>query len=222
MKRSIIVVCLMAIGLFPLFAQKAKTAEEKQYLEVLKNRSEKILDQYVELDEGETRDKVIDLMVKQYWDLNKVHDGNSSKIKELKNKGLSGDKLDKKRSKLEKNADKKLLNLQKKYLRNLSKLIDSQQIDGIKDGMTLGAMNHNYRGFTEMIPSLTAEEKEYIKNQLLEARDIAMNKGSSEAKQAIFRQYKGKINNYLSGERGYDLEKEGKQWQERIKNMKKE
>ena len=219
MKR-IIIICLMAIGLLPLIAQKAVTAEDKQYLEVLRNRSENILNKYVDLQPGETRDKVIDLMVKQYWDLNKVHDSKDAKIKELRGKDLSSEKLDKQKNKLEKKADKKLNKLQKKYLKNLSKLISDKQIDGIKEGMTLGAMTHNYRGFIEMIPSLTEEEKEYIKNQLLEARDSAMNEGSSEAKHTIFRQYKGRINNYLSGERGYDLEKEGQLWQERIKKMK--
>ncbi len=48
-EKNVIVVCFMALGVFSLMAQKARTAEEKQYLDVLKNRSEKILDQYVEL-----------------------------------------------------------------------------------------------------------------------------------------------------------------------------
>lgn len=219
MKKNIVIISLMTLGLFSLMAQKASTNEERQYLEVLKKRSEKILDQYVELPEGKTKVKVLDLMVKQYWDLNKVHEKRDNKIKELKESGVADDFLKEKRQKIEKKADRKLLKLQKKYLRNLSKLLDKQQIDGIKEGMTLGAMTHNYKGFTEMIPTLTSEEKEHIRTQLLEARDKAMNMGSSEDKQAVFRNYKGKINNYLSG-RGYDLEKEGKQWQERIKASK--
>ncbi len=160
-------------------------------------------------------------MVKQYWNLNKVHDNRDNKIKELTESGMPADILKEKKNKLAKKADRKLLKLQKKYLRNLSKLLDKQQIYGIKEEMTLGAMTHNYRGFTEMIPTLTPEVKEHIKSQLLEARDKAMNMGSSEDKQAVFRDYKGKINNYLSEERGYDLKKEGEQWQERIKKAKK-
>lgn len=210
------------LTLLPLMAQKAETAEEKQYLEVLKNRSDKILDQHVKLAEGETRAKVRHLMVKQYWDLNNVHDTKEAKIKELKEKGVSGDKFENKKERINKKTQKRLRKLQKRYLENLSKYINESQIDGIKEGMTLGAMTHNYRGFTEMIPSLTLEEKKHIKNQLLEARDKAMNEGSSKAKQAIFRQYKGRINNYLSGERGYDLEKEGELWQERIKTTSKQ
>ncbi|HBG59106.1 DUF3826 domain-containing protein [Proteiniphilum sp. UBA1028] len=221
MKRSIIVFCFMAYGLFPIIAQKAETAEARQYLEVLKKRSEKILDQYVEIPVGEQREKVRDLMVRQYWDLNKVHDTKNTKIEGLKKSGLPAGKFEKKKNGVEKKAEKKLLKLQKRYIKNLSKYLNEEQIDGIKEGMTLGAMAHNYRGFTEMIPTLTSEEKEYIRQQLLDARNKAMNMGSSEEKQAIFRQYKGKINNYLSEEKGYDLKKEGELWQERIKKAKK-
>jgi len=220
MKRCILFICIATFGLFSINAQTAENEEEQKYIEVLKNRSEKILDQYVELPEGDKREKVRDLMVRQYWDLNKVHDTKDAKIEKLKKSDLSAGRIEKKKKKIEKNAEKKLLKLQKTYLRNLSKEIDDRQIDGIKEGMTLGAMNHNYRGFTEMIPYLTQEEKEHIRTLLLEARDKAMNMGSSEEKQAIFRQYKGKINNYLSAERGYDLSKEGEQWQERMKKRK--
>jgi hypothetical protein len=41
---------------------------------------------------------------------------------------------------------------------------------------------------------------------LVEAREIAMDCGSSEEKHYWFGKYKGKINNYLSAE-GYDLKK---------------
>ncbi len=68
-----------------------------------------------------------------------------------------------------------------------------------------------------MIPSLSDEEKSYIYNELLKARDEAMTMGSSEDKLNVFRKYKGRINNWLSAERGYDLKKEGEAWRERIK-----
>lgn len=215
MKRIIYLMVFIVVGTLVIYAQKPTSEAEREYLNVLKQRSEKILDQYVNLPPGETREKVRDLMVKQYWDLNKVHDEKDVHIQELKRSGKKD--LEKAIHKKEAKAEKKLLKLQKKYLRNLSKHLNVQQIDGVKEGMTLGAMNHNYRGFTEMIPSLKPEEKEHIRTQLLEARDKAMNLGSSEAKQAVFRQYKGKINNWLS-ERGYDLEKEGIEWRKRIQS----
>ena len=47
-----------------------------------------------------------------------------------------------------------------------------------------------------------------------------MDEGSSEKKHGVFGKYKGKINNYLSAA-GYDMKKESKAWQERIKAQKK-
>jgi hypothetical protein len=220
MTRYIFLIAFLLTGLISVNAQKAKTPEDIKYLEVLNNRSDKILDQYVRLPEGEIKEKVRDLMVKQYWDLNKIHDRKDRKIEELKQSGLPDEKFGKEKSKLENKAEKKLQKLQKKYLRNLSKYLNKQQIDGVKDGMTLGAFDHNYRGFTELIPSLKQDEKEYIYNQLVEARDKAMNMGSSEDKQAVFRQYKGKINNYLS-QQGYDLDQERIEWNKRIEEAKR-
>lgn len=220
MTRYIFLIVFLLTGLISVNAQKAKTPEDIKYLEVLSSRSDKILDQYVQLPEGGIKEKVHDLMVKQYWDLNKIHDRKDRKIEELKQSGLPDEKFGKEKSKLENKAEKKLQKLQKKYLRNLSKYLNKQQIDGVKDGMTLGAFDHNYRGFTELIPSLKQDEKEYIYNQLVEARDKAMNMGSSEDKQAVFRQYKGKINNYLS-QQGYDLDQERIEWNKRIEEAKR-
>jgi len=217
MKRLMVWIGLLTLGFFTINAQNTLTEEEQKYIEVLKSRSEKILDQYVKLPEGDKRVIVTDLMVKQYWNINKVIDTKDALLKNLTESGLSDRKINKKRAKAEIKTEKKLKKLQKRFLKDLSDHLNDEQIDGIKDGMTLGALNHNYRGFTEMIPSLTREEKDYIYNQLLEARDKAMNMGSAEDKQAVFRQYKGRINNYLSNERGYDLKKEGERWQQRIK-----
>ena len=152
MTRYIFLIGFILFGLISVNAQKAKTPEDIKYLEVLSNRSDKILDQYVRLPEGEIKEKVRDLMVKQYWDLNKIHDRKDRKIEELKQSGLPDEKFGKEKSKLENKAEKKLQKLQKKYLRNLSKYLNKQQIDGVKDGMTLGAFDHNYRGFTDIPP----------------------------------------------------------------------
>lgn len=217
MKKLIIIAGWLVMGFITLTAQEATTEQEQAYLEVLKKRSEKILDTYVQLPHGAPREKVQSLMVKQYWNLNKVHDITDARVKQLKDSELEENKATKKIEREKRKATRKLKKLQRKFLADLSKELNSDQIDDIKDGMTLGALSHNYRGFTEMIPTLTEEEKTYIHNELLKARDEAMNMGSSEDKQNIFRKYKGKINNWLSAERGYDLKKEGDAWRERIK-----
>ena len=216
--RSQVAVVLFAL-LFSsasVWGQKAKTEEERKYLEVLHNRSEKILDDYVDLPQGEIREEVRGLMVRQYWNLNKMHDETEAVLKEAKER-MDKSAYETFKERKENKADKVLGKLQKRYLRQLGKHLSQQQIDGIKDGMTLGALAHNYNGYLAMIPSLTEEEKAYIYAQFVEARDEAMVLGSSKDKLAVFRQYKGRINNWLSAERGYDLEKEGAAWQERLK-----
>jgi hypothetical protein len=70
-----------------------------------------------------------------------------------------------------------------------------------------------------MLPRLTDEQKRYIFIALYQARELAMDEGSSDAKHAVFGKYKGRINNYLSAQ-GYDLAKESKAWEERLKKEK--
>ncbi|MGH8018178.1 MAG: DUF3826 domain-containing protein, partial [Opitutaceae bacterium] len=65
-------------------------------------------------------------------------------------------------------------------------------------------------------PGLTGEQKRQILAWLAEAREHAMDAGSSEAKHAWFGKYKGKINNYLAAA-GYDAKKAEKTWLERRK-----
>ena len=67
-----------------------------------------------------------------------------------------------------------------------------------------------------MIPKLTEEEKEQIMIWLVEAREYAIDGGSSKEKHGWFKKYKGRINNYLSA-RGYDLKKEEDAWRVRLR-----
>jgi len=61
-----------------------------------------------------------------------------------------------------------------------------------------------YRRYQQVLPELTDEQKREILANLIEARELAMDGGSSDEKHAIFGKYKGRINNYLSAQ-GYDL-----------------
>lgn len=86
--------------------------------------------------------------------------------------------------------------------------------------MTYGVFPLTYKAHLEMIPTLKEEEKKYIWDALYEAREKAMDGGTSNEKHAIFGKYKGRINNYLSA-RGYDLVKEREGWYQRIEAEKK-
>ena len=75
--------------------------------------------------------------------------------------------------------------------------------------MTYRVMPVTYTAYQDMILTLTTEQKEKIYNWLKEARELAMDEGSSEDKHKVFGKFKGRINNYLSAE-GYDMKKEEK------------
>ena len=85
--------------------------------------------------------------------------------------------------------------------------------------MTYGVVPITYKGYQAMIPNLTDAQKKQIWVWLVEAREHAMDAESSEKKHGWFGKYKGRINNYLSAQ-GYDLRKEGDDWQKRIKAEK--
>jgi Spy/CpxP family protein refolding chaperone len=109
--------------------------------------------------------------------------------------------------------------LHKEYLNKLAKHLTPQQIEGVKDGMTYGVLPLTYKAYQEQILTLTEDQKKQILVWLTEAREKAMDAESSDKKHAMFGKYKGKINNYLSAA-GYDLKKEGIEWQKRINAAK--
>ena len=89
----------------------------------------------------------------------------------------------------------------------------------MKDGMTYGVLPITVKAYDDMLPNLTAEQKTQILTWLTEAREKAMDAGSSEQKHAWFGKYKGKINNYLSAA-GINMNQAGKDWQARIAERK--
>jgi hypothetical protein len=86
----------------------------------------------------------------------------------------------------------------------------------VKDGMTYGVVAVTYQRYLELFPKLKDEQKREILANLIEAREHAMDAGSSEEKHAIFGKYKGRINNYLSAA-GYDLKQAEKDLAEKQK-----
>jgi hypothetical protein len=84
------------------------------------------------------------------------------------------------------------------YLARLAAELSPAQIDQVKDGMTYGVLPLTFRVYQEMLPNLTAEQKQQILAWLVEARELAMDASTSEEKHGWFGKYKGRINNYLA------------------------
>ena len=114
------------------------------------------------------------------------------------------------------NSEKNLANLHEQYISKLQKELTNEQIETVKNGMTYNVFVNTYAGYLDMLSNLTEEQKKFIYDALFEAREKAMDAGSSDEKHAWFGKYKGRINNYLS-KAGYDLNKESKDWHKRLK-----
>jgi hypothetical protein len=178
-------------------AQPSQTEDEAAaYTKTLNQRTAKIV-ATLEIPDTVTAQKVQTIIVQQYRDLNAVHDAEKDQGKK----------------------EKQLKELHQQYISKLSTLLNPQQVDKVKDGMTYNVFHVTYTAYQDMIPTLTDNQKNKIYEWLKEAREAAMDEGSSNDKHKVFGKYKGRINNYLSSE-GYDLKKEEKDWQERLRKKR--
>lgn len=199
------------------FAQQARTAEEEAaYTKTINQRAGKIVKKMNIADESKA-DRVQAIIADQYRNLSTIHDTHDAKVKSIKEQaGLAEDKKAKELDAIEKKATKQLDKLHKKYISKLSSELTPAQVDEVKDGMTYGVLPLTYNGYLDMLPDLTEEQKKQIMDYLVEARERAMDAGSSEKKHWWFGKYKGKINNYLSAA-GYNMKKASEDWHKRRK-----
>ncbi len=215
-------ILLRVLSVFILVSMGANAQQhlDPEYIKVTVERASKIVDN-LGISDSEKANEVTQIIAKQYQNLSKFHDARDAKIEAIKSENLEDSKEKNKIEKAKKQSAKKISKLHKAYLNQLDKHLAEQQIDAVKDGMTYGVLPKTYAAHLEMIPSLTESQKEYIYKNLKEARERAMDAGSSKEKHAWFGKYKGRINNYLSAE-GYDLQKEREGWYKRIEEEKKQ
>jgi hypothetical protein len=192
-----------------------KAQSETEFQKVLHDRSVKIVNTLEIRDSGKYN-KIVDLVADQYFNLNKIHDKTKESVAAIKSLQLSDEDRNTKIKKEEENKSAGLRKLHTEFIEKLQKDLSEAQIEKIKDGMTYRVMPITYVAYTDMILTLTDEQKNKIYNWLKEARELAMDEGSSDDKHKVFGKYKGKINNYLSSQ-GYDMKAEEKAWQQRIK-----
>lgn len=160
---------------------------EANYTRVINGRADDII-KLLSLSDASQIAKVHADIVAQYRALNAWHDANDPKLKAVKSDTNAVAQI---RSSLQ--------SLHEEYLAKLSAAnLTPGQIEKVKDKMTYGKVQFTYRGYLTQYPNLTTEQKDKILEMLKEAREQAMDGGSSEEKTAIFQRYKGKINNYLS------------------------
>lgn len=213
----------VGILLFLLFAFCKISAQQyanPEYVKVTNERATKIVEKLA-LGNKEKETAVTNIIAQQFRDLSKIHDGRDAEIKKVKdNTTLSKEKQNTAIDKLKADADKSIDKLHKAYLKKLGTQLNEAKITEVKDGMTYGVLPITVDGYNDMLPNLTTAQKKYIYDALVEAREHAMDGGSSKEKHAWFGKYKGRINNYLSKE-GYNLNKESTDWHKRLEEREK-
>lgn len=185
----------------------------------LADRSKKIVNTLAITDSGVYSD-VVESLVAQYYNLNLIHDKYKAAVTDIKAKNLAKEEADKLVAEEAAKKAAALQELHKTFLSSLATKVSAEKIDKIKDGMTYNVFPITYAAYQKMILSLTDLQKQKIYDWLKEARELAMDEGSSDDKHKMFGKYKGKINNYLSAQ-GYDVKKEGEEWAKREEAAKK-
>jgi len=176
-----------------------RAAETPDIATVYRERAEKIAVP-LGLSEAAKTARVRDLIAAQYAALNTLLDGAKAETK-----ALAAKKADEAAIKaVKETADGKVKELHAAYLQKLAAELTPAQIVQVKDGMTYGVVPLTYRVYMEMLPNLTEEQKKQLMAWLVEARELAMDGGTSQEKHAVFGKYKGKINNYLAAA-GYNM-----------------
>ena len=223
MKRVYLLLSLLLPGTISLFAQSnvAPENEKAAYVKMITQRADKIA-AVLNINDTSKKEKVSQIIRDQYSNLNDIYAERDANLKSIK-EANADDKvaLEAAKSKEAAKTTVKLAKLHKKYLSKLSAQLTEEQVEQVKNGMTYGVLPLTYKAYQEQILTLNDAQKQQILTWLTEARELAMDAESSDKKHAWFGKYKGRINNYLSAA-GYDLKKEGQDWEKRRKAAAKE
>ncbi len=175
---------------------------EAAYTKAIEKRVADIL-ALLELKDAAKTAKVHDALIAQYRALRDWHDVTDQKLK-----GTTPDAA--------KEIAASLKDLHEKFISKLSIELSPEQIVTVKDKMTYFKVKVTYDAYCQALPKLTETEKQKILDWLKEAREEAMDGGSANEKSAIFKKYKGRINNYLN-KQGHDVKQAQKDLVEKEK-----
>lgn len=220
MRRFSIAICrvLVLIAITTCVEDFAMAANvngpEAAYTQEITKRADKIVGS-LELGDEAARTRVRDLIAQRYKQLREIHDTRDAKIAEArKSPGPDRTMADSWTKVTSDAANLKVIESHRRFVARLSVELAPEQVEKVKDGMTYGVVPVTYKRYLELLPGLTDEQKREILATLVEAREYAMDAGSSEEKHAIFNKFKGRINNFISAA-GYDLKQAEKELAER-------
>lgn len=177
--------------------------EEEAYRQTIAARAERIL-RPLQLQDGATSNRVHALLMRHYRNLRDTHAERDAALRSLQSASPSAPDRAAEEGRIRQATRQKLDALHASLVRDLARDLTPAQIDQVKDGMTYNLVEVTYQAYVRLLPELTDLQKQQIRAWLLEARELAMDEGTSREKHAVFNRYKGRINNYLSAA-GYDL-----------------
>ena len=193
--KTLFFLLLLSPGLLCAEPEKAPDSEAV-YAAKLEQRAADIL-KVLELRDAGQAEKVRAVLVSHYRALRDWHEANDAKLKGAD--AAAAEPVQ---------ASRKVLH--EGFLKSLSDAgLTAEQVEAVKDKLVYGKVQVTYNAYLQQNPGLTEAHKAHILAVLKEAREEAMDGGSSEEKSAIFNRYKGRINNYLSKE-GFGKKKETK------------
>jgi hypothetical protein len=171
--------------------EPAVSAEEwTKYDGTLSGRADEVLKDLA-LTDASKAEHVKTSVIDYYKFVRGWHDQHDAKTRELERDAKAND------SKIE-DERKDLTAGHEAFLADLSSILTPAEVEAVKDRLCYRRPTIMYDGFTQQNPWLTAEQKADIKKICDDARDTAMDGGSSTEKHHIMDKYKGRLTNYIA------------------------
>ncbi|WP_370912909.1 DUF3826 domain-containing protein [Chitinophaga sp. RCC_12] len=213
-KRYLLLLGVLLFCQAAVFARQTNPPDDTAYIRTTNQRADKIV-ATLGVANADSALRVRDVIAQQYRYLNEVQVKHDQEVK-LAKEQFANDKpaLTTQLKGIEDATNQQLDKRHTAYLEKLSAYLTPQQVNQVKDGMTYGVLPLTYRVYNDMLPNLTTEQKAQIMAWLMEAREHAMDAGSSEKKHQWFGKYKGRINNYLSAA-GINMKQAEEEWKKR-------
>jgi hypothetical protein len=106
-----------------------------------------------------------------------------------------------------------------KFDQELATLLTPEQVETVKDAMTVGKVEFTFKGYRDIFPGLKDEDKAFILKNLKAAREEAIDAGSMNEKSAFFKKYKIKNEAYLNTH-GFDVRESYRVFDAKVKAEK--
>ena len=205
--------------LLPGHAHALDQATVDEYKSVAAGRAEKIV-AVMELDDAAQAEALVEVIARQYCDLFVIHEIRGAALSQLTDYPHGHEALARLgRDGIEAGAREAVNQVHRAFVARVETLVGAAGLEAVKNGMTYNVAPNTYGVYMQMLPDLDEEGKALIKAWLWEAREYAMDAGSSDEKHKWFGKYKGRINNYLSS-RGIDMKEAEKAMWARLKEEK--